>query len=71
MYTSLHLRLVQIQCQAGYDLTPVYLQAYAWDWLMSIPEEYAAVRKVGFKAPNIAYFLSRSVICAGDLFFAF
>ncbi|KIM88405.1 hypothetical protein PILCRDRAFT_255956 [Piloderma croceum F 1598] len=33
--------------------------AYAWDWLMSIPEEYAAVRKVGFKAPNIAYFLSR------------
>ena len=40
----------------------VHLQAYAWDWLMSIPEEYAAVKKVGFNAPDIAYFLSRSVI---------
>ena len=71
MYTSLHLRLVQIQCQAAFVSIPICLQAYAWDWLMSIPEEYAAVRKVGFKAPNIAYFLSRSVICAGGLFSAF
>ena len=39
----------------------VNVQAYSWDWLMSIPEEYRAVRQVGFSPPNIAYFVSRSV----------
>lgn len=39
----------------------IHLQAYSWDWLMSIPEEYTAIRKVGFSPPNIAYFVSRSV----------
>jgi len=35
------------------------LAAYTWDWLMSMPEEYRIIRKVGFKLPNIAYFVSR------------
>ncbi|KIM88395.1 hypothetical protein PILCRDRAFT_3392 [Piloderma croceum F 1598] len=35
------------------------LMAYTWDWLMSMPEEYAIARDVGITAPNIAYFLSR------------
>ena len=40
----------------------VHFQAYTWDWLMSIPEEYKVIRKVGFTPPNIAYFVSRLVI---------
>ncbi|KIM88397.1 hypothetical protein PILCRDRAFT_255837 [Piloderma croceum F 1598] len=35
------------------------LAAYTWDWLMSMPEEYAIVRNMGITAPNIVYFLSR------------
>jgi hypothetical protein len=38
-----------------------HLQAFTWDWLMAIPEEYNIVRKAGFSWPNIMYFLSRSV----------
>lgn len=37
----------------------VHLKAYTWDWVMSIPEEYTFIRKVGFKPPNIVYFTSR------------
>jgi|ERR1700691_2144225 hypothetical protein len=37
-------------------------QAYTWDWLMSMPEEYTAFRKLGFSPPNVAYLLSRLVI---------
>jgi len=33
--------------------------AYAWDWLISIPEEYIVFRKAGFSVPNITYFMSR------------
>ena len=32
---------------------------------MAMPEEYAIVRKAGITAPNIAYFLSRSVLFDG------
>jgi len=35
------------------------LAAYTWDWLMSMPEEYTAFRKLGFSPPNVAYLLSR------------
>jgi len=35
------------------------LAAYTWDWLMSMPEEYRIIRKMGFSVPNIAYFVSR------------
>ena len=44
----------------------VSVQAYIWDWLSSLPEEYAAFRKIGFRPPNIAYLTSRSVIRSGD-----
>lgn len=44
----------------------VFVQAYIWDWLMSLPEEYTAFKKVGFRLPNMAYFASRSVIHSGD-----
>ena len=37
------------------------LQAFTWDWLMAIPEEYNIIRKARFSWPNIIYFLSRSV----------
>jgi hypothetical protein len=33
---------------------------------MAMPEEYAIVRKAGITAPNIAYFLSRSVLFNGN-----
>ena len=33
---------------------------------MAMPEEYAIVRKAGITAPNIAYFLSRSVLFDGN-----
>jgi hypothetical protein len=32
---------------------------------MAMPEEYAIVRNAGITAPNIAYFLSRSVLFDG------
>ena len=32
---------------------------------MAMPEEYAIVRDAGITAPNIAYFLSRSVLFNG------
>lgn len=35
---------------------------------MAIPDEYTAVRKVGFNPPNIAYFLSRSVFYHNIIF---
>ena len=33
---------------------------------MAIPEEYTIVRNAGITAPNIAYFLSRSVLFKGN-----
>jgi hypothetical protein len=36
-------------------------QAYVWDCIMSLPEEYKVFRKGRFAVPGIAYFLSRSV----------
>ncbi|KIM88317.1 hypothetical protein PILCRDRAFT_814216 [Piloderma croceum F 1598] len=47
------------QYQARCYVYVATLAAYSWDWLMSIPEEYRAVRQVGFSPPNIAYFVSR------------
>jgi hypothetical protein len=55
------LAVSSIKCRA----TAAYLihfQAYTWDWLMSIPEEYRVIRKVGFTPPNVAYFVSRLAI---------
>ena len=37
------------------------LQAFAWDWLMSIAQEYKVVRHSRFNVLMIAYILSRSV----------
>lgn len=37
------------------------LQAFVWDWLMSIPEECKIFRGSKLSVPNVAYFLSRSV----------
>jgi hypothetical protein len=58
------------QYQARVDLkiliSTYTLQAYTWDWLMSMPEEYRIIRKVGFKLPNIAYFVSRLVMYNND-----
>ena len=55
---------LQRKYQARVDLTiaAYTLQAYTWDWLMSMPEEYKIIRKIGFKLPNIAYFVSRLVV---------
>jgi len=39
----------------------VHLQAFTWDWLMAIPEEYNIIRKAGFSWPKIIYFSSRFV----------
>jgi hypothetical protein len=33
---------------------------------MALPEEYAIVRNAGITAPNIVYFLSRSVLFNGN-----
>jgi hypothetical protein len=44
----------------------VHLQAFTWDWLMAIPEEYKIVRQARFSQPNIVYFLSRSVVYNGS-----
>jgi hypothetical protein len=33
---------------------------------MALPEEYAIVRNTGITTPNIAYFLSRSVLFDGS-----
>ncbi|KIM76936.1 hypothetical protein PILCRDRAFT_825948 [Piloderma croceum F 1598] len=41
--------------------------AYAWDWLVTIPEEYQVIRKVGFKPPSIAYFGSRFATLGSSL----
>jgi hypothetical protein len=40
-------------------ITVATLSAFIWDWLMSIPEEIAIVRKRGFRLPIVAYFMSR------------
>jgi hypothetical protein len=37
----------------------LFAQAFIWDWLMSIPEEIAIVRKRRFRLPTVAYFMSR------------
>jgi hypothetical protein len=40
------------------------LQAFMWDWLMSMPDEYETFRRSRFSMPVVAYFLSRSVLSA-------
>jgi len=47
------------QYQAMCYMYVTTLSAYSWDWLMSLPEEYKAFRKVGFRPPHIAYLASR------------
>ena len=34
-------------------------QAFAWDWLLSLSEELAVISRSQFRAPIVAYFLSR------------
>jgi hypothetical protein len=65
-----YIRSKFLQCQATVDLTRVHLQAFTWDWLMAIPEEYNIIRKAGFSWPNIIYFLSRSVFYDKVYFFS-
>ena len=66
MYMSQYLQWVLIRIilmsDRRWSHTLYALQAYTWDWLLSMPEEYALFLKVGFSPPNIVYFLSRSVI---------
>ena len=40
----------------------IFTQAYAWDWLMALPEELSMFSKRGSKLTLAAYFLSRWVI---------
>jgi hypothetical protein len=50
--------IAQLYQLANY-ITVATLSAFIWDWLMSIPEEIAIVRKRGFRLPIVAYFMSR------------
>lgn len=37
------------------------MQAYAWDWFISMPEEWTVLRRSGMTLPNIVYAISRYV----------
>jgi len=37
-------------------------QAYVWDWMMVMPDEYRILRRSRFSVPTVAYILSRSVV---------
>ncbi|KZP20283.1 hypothetical protein FIBSPDRAFT_1044928 [Athelia psychrophila] len=37
----------------------MFLQAYVWDWTLSLAEEYKAFEKSRFRTPNIVYMVSR------------
>ena len=45
----------------GGRLTIPAFQAYVWDWMMFMPDEYRILRTSRFSVPTVAYLLSRSV----------